>query len=776
MTKRRGARLALAALLALSAGQALGSGGPEPQPIYIERRGGTPAELAALYAGRPGVVLTGAKEPMLFLEWRLLHRLSVGPTAGAALAPLCCDWPGDTAPKHGVDAWIDARGLVPAGAGGPSWVASERAGPNYTSIPNCFPDAFEKAAATLRDRVAHYGATSPAVIAWLQTQDAVFNACANPTAALPAPLANAPAWLAADRAYQEAAFALYNQRNVDAASLFAAIARDRASPWQPLGLYLGVRAMQREALGHPTPDNFARARAAIATLASAPAGTFGKGEVTGMTRSLAYRDQPAALLNELDHELAGRALPGSIDFSLTDYLNLARRAPQKPDAADWILTLGATEEQRAAASAHARDRWAASHDNAWLIAALSFTNPGDPAAAQLAADAGRVAPADPAFLTAQYHLVRLTIGGADPAAMRTRLDGLLARTDLTLSERNLFLAARTQVAADLAEFARLALRRAYCPLTTAGACRPDAWESVNRLMAPAPAGGFWVGLGADARAIIDRLPLPERIALSHDATLPAQLRLDIALTSFPRAVQLQDTGAIEELARDLAIALPQMSADFRAILATPPGPDQRFAEYFVMAKIPGLRPDLVGYTRPVGTIAQFQGTWLDWLIAPRGATPLSPPHFPSAGQYLEDSGYYGDGASAYDDLTCLLHCGPGTFPLHLPAFAAALQRGATAERAAFLVTPDPDLNIGPDGTPLPIPPVPPGTLSLWNEALAWAEAHSNDPRSPETCYWLIHIARWGANHDHLGRRAFRLLHARWPRTEWARRSPVYYDD
>jgi hypothetical protein len=768
-------RAGLAFMIFMVAGQALGSGGPPPTPTYVERRGGTAAELALLYAGRPGVVMAGAKAPMLFLEWRLLHRLPVGAEAGAALAPLCCDWPGDNAPKVGVDAWVDARGLVPAGADGPSWVASDRQGPDYTSIPNCFPDAFEKAAATLRDRVTRYSATSPAVIAWLHTQDAVFDACANPTAALPALPADAPAWLTADRAYQEAAFALYNMRNAEAASRFAAIARDRASPWQPLGLYLGVRAMQREALGHPTPDNFARARAAIATLASAPAGTFGKGEVTGMTRALAYRDQPAALLTELDHELAGRALDHAVAFSVTDYLNLARRAERKPDAADWILTLGAPQEQRAAAGAHARERWSTSHDYAWLIAALGFTDPGDPAAAALVADAGRVAPADPAWLSAQYQAIRLTISSADPAAMRARLDALLARTDLSLTEHNLFAAARTQVATDLGEFARLALRRPYCPLTTNGVCRPDSWETINELMAPAPGGApYWVGFGPDARAIIDRLPLPERIALSHDATLPAQLRLDLALTSFARAVQLQDVGAIEQLARDLALALPQMGADFRAILATPPGPDQRFAEFFVMAKIPGLRADLFDYTRPTGTVAQFQGQWVDWLIAPRGAVSATPPNFPRPAQYLEGGWYAGEEGTG--DLVCENLCGGGAFPLHLPPFAAALQPRAAAERAAFLTTPNPDLNIGPNGEPLPTAPPPPGTISIWNEALAWAEAHPRDPRSPETCYWLIHIARWGANHDHLGRRAFRVLRARWPASDWARRSPYFYDD
>src|SRR5204863_5793594 len=100
----------------------------------------------------------------------------------------------------------------------------------------------------------------------------------------------------------------------------------------------------------------------------------------------------------------------------------------------------------------------------------------------------------------------------------------------------------------------------------------------------------WVGLGADARAAIDLLPLTDRIALSRNTTLPTTLRLDIALTGFARAVQIQDDRGIDMLATDLAIFLPQMQQDMRAIAATPPGPAKSFAEYFAMAKIPGLRP------------------------------------------------------------------------------------------------------------------------------------------------------------------------------------------
>jgi hypothetical protein len=760
---RRGRAIATLSVLAgLAAAPALGSGGPEPEPLYIERHGGTAAELAQLHRGRLGVVMARAPAALLYLDWRLLHGLRIGERAGAALSAPCCDIAPAALPGDGVTGWLAARALVPGAPASPYYLSTERPGPDYSTIPNCFADAFDTAAATLRDRIARHGRDAPAVRFWLAAQDAVFDACASATAALPPAPADSPAWLTADRAYQEAAFALYNRRTAEAAGRFAAIARNPASPWRPMALYLGVRAFQREALANPSPAAFARARAVIAALAATPAGTYGRGEVVKMERALAYRDRPAALLAELDAELNRPEPAEDIDLGLTDYLRLAARAAAKPEAADWIETLRARD--RLPALAHARERWASGRDPAWLVAALSLVSPGDEAAAALAADAARIEAGEPGWASAQYHHIRLTLAGADPAATRARLDALLSRPDSTLSERNMFTAIRAQVAADLDDFARFALRRPYCAAIY-GECLSggDSWGGEGML---ARRGAEWVGLGPDARAILDRLPLAERIAFSRNPALPAELRLDVALTGFARAVQLQDERAIGTLAADLALLLPQLRRDWRAIAALPPGPARRFAEFYVMAKIPGLRTDLdrFGYTRPQGNEPDFQGHWVDWLIVPRGAAPAAPAvAAPALGRYAGDDYWQEE----EPDLTCLANCGAGAFPLHLPRFVAALQGRAAAERAHFIADSS-DL----EGAPRALPA---GTLSAWDEALSYARAHPRDPRSPELLYRLIRVARWGGNHDHLGRRAFRLLHARYAGSDWARRSPYYFD-
>lgn len=756
---RRPASLAgAAAIAALCAPPLLASGGPPLTPNYIDANGGSPGELSRLYAGRLPVIMPAAREGMLFMSWRLLHRLPVGEEAGKALSVACCNMP----PGGGPWDWLRARDAVLGPENGLYYIDTERRGPDYTSTPNCFPEAFDLAAATLNARVRRHGVKSPWVRTWLASQDGVFRACADASATLPALPADTPQWLRADRAYQEAAFALYHGRNREAAAKFAEIGGDSASPWRRYAAYLEARALHREAVALRDPASFAAARAALARLAATPAGTFGREEADKLTHALDYRERPGELLARLDAELARPSIGDDAGISLRDYLSLGKKAGARPGAADWILTIQADPLEKPAAFAHAREKWAATEDVAWLIAALSLADAGTAEAAPLVKDSGAVPRGHPGWPTVQYHLMRLTLAEADPADMRRRLGTILARPMLTRSERNLFSALRTQVARDRHDFIRFALRATDCPAAYPDCFTNPYWKAEPTLgWLP---GGRPVGFGADALAIVDRLPLDERMALAHGGALPRELRLDLALTNFARAVQLHRTAAVDRLARDLILLLPQMRRDWAAIRAARPGPAKLFATYFAMAKIPGLRTDLLRQTRPQGTIRQFQGHWADWRIAGAG-TNLPPAALPSFAYYRQgdwsDGGLDGNAA----DLACLGRCGLGSAPFRTPSFAGALEKEAAAERAWFLP------QSGPDGGE----DIPAGAVSVWEELLSHARAHPRDPRSPESLYWLIRIARWGPNPDHMGKRSFQLLHRRYPGSYWAKRSPYYYD-
>ena len=756
--RRVAAGLAIAAALST---RALGSGDPIPRPVYVFADPQDAGERATLGSGRLGVVKGATTDALLFLDWRRLNGLAVGRGAADALAGPCCG-----EPAGGQTKWLEVRRLVP-GAGQIYWIATERQGPNYTSVPTCFDDAFLTAAATLADRARKYGAAAPAVRAWVNAQDAVFAACSEPVAALPPPPADSPAWLRADRAYQEAALALYDGRAEEAARRFAALAGDPASPWRGYGLYLSARSLQHAAIDAPAPARFAAAHAALDELGRAPAGTFGRGELGRMRQVLAFHEEPDRLLARLDRDLAASVPMPDVAAAVRDYLTLADQHPAKPEAADWVRTVQAKD--RAVGLAHALARWRAGGHSAWLVAALVLAEPADGDAAALADAAGRVAAADPAWLTARYHRLRLLMPTAARAAIRSEADAVLARPDLIRSDRNAFEAVRAQAASSLADFAAHALRDPYC---VAGnpACT-DAGPTGDGLIGRLSSGGF-AGLGPDARAVIDRLPLGERIALVDVTDLPREVRLDVALTSYVRAVQLRDDRAVELLADRLVTLLPQVADDWRRIARAPAGPDKLFAETFVMLKIPSLRADLANYARPTGAVREFAGYWVDLLLPPPGGRPPPRPFAPTSA-YLP-AGYW-DGNDVLDpaqeraDLTCLGKCGGTAFPLHLPAFAEALIPRAQEERRSFLVAPRRF-----DETGHPVRVSEPGT-SLWVSGLEYVAAHPRDPRAPEALYRLIRVARWGGNHDGFGRRAFLLLHRRYPRSVWTRLSPYYYD-
>jgi hypothetical protein len=403
-------------------------------------------------------------------------------------------------------------------------------------------------------------------------------------------------------------------------------------------------------------------------------------------------------------------------------------------------------------------------------------NPGETEAPALSAAAEAVEATYPGWLTLQHHLIRLSWTSRSAADTRAQLDHLLSRADLSTSDRNLFLGARSQVAASLDDFLAHALRQRVCSGDGAARCARDDWSTDSY-----QSGGVFdgegsdgtVGLGDEARAVLDRLPLAQRISAAADPRLPPRLRLDLDLTNFARAVDLQDAAAIDAVSNRLEALLPLMATDFAAIRKARPGPDKRFAEFFVLAKIPGLRTDLVEYTRPEGrTVSEFQGYWTDWIVFAK-AHPLAASAAPEPSLYQRD----GQGAEegwpdAQTDLTCLGECEAGAQPLRLPDFVAKVQSAATVERGYFLRTPQSYYDAGKTNPPLDLPK---GAVSAWEEMLAYVMAHPKDSRTPEALYWLVHVGHFGGSHAHSGRRAFKLLKARYAASDWAAKTKYYYD-
>ena len=765
-------------------GPAEACGPPPDGPSYIDAFGGQTADLNAFYDGRVGVVMAQSPRAQLFMAWRLLHGLPVGQAAGAGLSIPCCN-SADPDTWDQSQTWTTARATVPGVVALTQFIQPDRPIANDATVPNCFGGAFANAAATLQDRIKTYGAASPWVKAWVDGQDAVFNGCSTSGVAMPALDPAAPGWLKADHAYQAAALALYQGDNAGAAADFAAIGRDAGSPWRPMALYLTARALLRQALATKTAAAFADAHRAIAALAAAPAGTFAQDQAASMTMIVNEREAPAKVAAALNAELGGPSLRQDAAVDFRDYVDLNHKTAQPPQILDWIATMKAEthgappldpDAQGAAIAAsqnhvvayclaHAQAQWVATHDPAWLIAAMSLASPSDAAAPALVKAAAAVPATSPATVSLTYNTVRLTLASAPQGQTRAVLDAILARPDLAVSDRNLFTAERMQVAESPAVFARLALRPRVCADDTgADGCVRGQFNDAQEPSNIYDAAGK-VGLGPDARALIDRLPLAERAALVSDPTVPTTLRLDIALTSWTRAVLMQDDNQIDALALKLQTLMPLLATDWARVAKTPAGPDKRFAEFFIFAQVPGMATDLESYTRPVGKIADFQGAWYDWMILPAGSTkgdsapPCLDAYTPNGG--CDNTPETSDASAwATSDVVCLTYCGHGAFPLRRPDFAAAVVDRAALERKAMAQPYQDGDTLG---------------ASVWEEVLTYASAHPADTRSPEALYWLVHITRYGHSHNHLSHKAFDILHQRYPNSTWAKETKYYYD-
>ncbi len=798
---------ALALALAMASAPAWASTDGPPNDWSLNELGGSAADRQMLYAGTPGVLMPASPASLLFIGWRRLHGQTVGTPAGEALAIPCCGGP--LGPMDGMFAWLEARKMVPGAASLGRSIDTERPGPDYTSAPNCMTDAFRTASRTLQDRVQSYGAASPDVGFWLAAQDAVFLACSKPVAALPALPDAAPAWLQADYRYQSAALAFYDADYPAAADAFAAIAGDAGSPWHDIAPYLRVRALLRRALASKATADFAAAQAMAAAI---PAGAPLHGAAGQLGDMAQLHGDPAAAGSRLAALLAEPALTDAAAIQFKDLQSL-RAGPDTPEMLDWIATFKtgasappdspdphgtvldqarAAEGRRVAALAHARDRYAAAHDPAWLLAVLALSQPDDPASAPALTDASALDPSSPAYLTARYHRIRLTIATADAAATRAGLDTILARTDLTGTTRNLFLAERMLVAADLGDMARTALRARICAQAADG-CKAQDWGYYSRGpgLFDAEGDAATKGLGDDARYLVDRMALANRLALGRDPALPAPIRLDLALTSFARAVLVHDEASVDALCPQLQALLPAMAAEFAAIPASRGGADRQFAEYLVFAKIPGLRTDLVDYTRPTGTVANFNGSWPNWVVLSRPDPDIVPP-----APILYDNATYqivdvpagtdlGDGHVRIPDVVCKGLCGAGGFVPRPMAFLSATAVRATQERRLLpppgeyadpaKFSPDRrDAFPGRDAAAKPAV-LPPGATYVWEFILDYAAHHPQDPRVPEALHWMIHVGHYGQGHDHSGKRAFLLLKSRYPASRWAKENPFYYD-
>jgi TolA-binding protein len=206
--------------------------------------------------------------------------------------------------------------------------------------------------------------------------------------------------------------------------------------------------------------------------------------------------------------------------------------------------------------------------------------------------------------------------------------------------------------------------------------------------------------------------------LDQDSTLVLNRDIPLALLKQASTSALLPDSARERL-KDVAWVRTLLLSDSPA-----------FAEVFALLNAPGMRPYVdSGYGRNTGEVAKIDPYHDNWWCS------SSAINLPNNSVLLEAP------------------------PTGAPFLSAADRDQAAAEWKKLL-----SVATAPDW--------------LGAQTLAFAQAHPQDPRVPEALYLAVRATRYGCTGKATGdfsHRAFDLLHRRYPNTEWAKKTPYWFD-
>ncbi|HEX4036462.1 MAG TPA: hypothetical protein VHX37_00260 [Acidobacteriaceae bacterium] len=756
--------------------------GPDFEPdVFI--RASAPDNLAAFAQGKLGLLGAGYDSTVYAVAHRYLNGGRLSPAEQTAFLgkmepPTVQDWSHLTPAEVEQAQKAQEAAALAAGASG-QWLAAREpygttAAPNARQLApsgdaalyyepqylDCPDAAFRTATLTLAKRAGAWGGRSPWLADWIHAQDAVFANCGNgkvdpfppPDAPKPAPPepvmpgavpGNAPALLRQDRAYQTAAAEFYAMQFDAAAQHFNAIAKDAGSPWSRWGTYLAARALVRKAFAtgkvtNPYGGDLAsfdmatmqQAQTMLEGLLSHPEPS--REAVTAELNFVRLRTEPEKRVNEICAALAGPGPDTNFRQDLDDLtFALEKQLPVK-NPAPLYAWIEAWRGKPARGSAPAV--WQQTHALPWLVLAIAQAGPKDADVPQLLAAAKAVAPATPAYQTVFYHRVRLLIETGEKDQARTLLEAALperiaGKPDSFL---NGLLAERMAVARSFDEFLTYAPRTILSgDLLTADTAplwpctRHPAWLTE---LGHCPTKGQPPGFDVDSVAVLnEQTPLALWVRAAESPDLPPNLHQYVVLAGWTRAVVLEDAATAATLARLLPPAVEKTA-----------GTGVGYAAELAILENPGLRPYVETGASRLGDpnmLDDFRDNWwsTNWESRYQSASPLGK---------VDASGF----------LT-----------------AAQIAAGAAeAQRVQKISN---------------------GAAAIGQRVVDYAKTHANDTSVPEALALVVRATHyeaqdWSGNQDAMkaqqaavtavGKAAFTLLHARYPQSEWASKTPYYY--
>ena len=379
------------------------------------------------------------------------------------------------------------------------------------------------------------------------------------------------------------------------------------------------------------------------------------------------------------------------------------------------------------------EKWERTSSTPWLVSALAGMTADHPRAPELIQRGRATDVNSPGYASISYHATRLLLESGARDEARAELDRLLALEPIhsDISSLNLFLSLRMRLAQDLDEFLKYAQR---VPVAMgwsmeSGENLSDWREVLNEDSDGRPF------LGDDAVGVLyQKMPLKLLAEAVSNRILAPHLRRRVALAAWSRAALIGRHELGNALIPTLAELAPELDSHLAEYAGARTDEARALAAAALMLKFPGVSPYVrsgVGRKTPLGEIDNFRENW--WC-------QLGP------GQPL----------IVYTDLW---FTGPERPAPEFPAFLTEQQKQAARSEAETLFG------------------IPTGPNYLGEQVVKWARNHRDDPRVPEALHRVVKSTRFGCTDPETGgysQQAFRLLHRRYPDSEWAAKTKYWY--
>lgn len=640
------------------------------------------------------------------------------------------------------ESWIKLRATVP-GVSKIETIDTERPVSkenSYETYCNAQTSAFETAAKSLKMMIDKYGIGSAQVKEWVKAQDEVFSNCGSPrysdkipTSTIPAPLPDtADANLKRERAYQIAAANFYAQ-NFDAAlKQFESIASDADSRWKETAGYLAVRTMIRQATLAKEMNKKLLETAAqkIKQLITNPTYATLKEDLSELSNFVAVRISPDTHLERLAAEKLDKANLEELTKTLDNYLDPDNSATavtygsvsanlKKNEMIDWVLSFQSTDE---ASTKHAIDQWKKTKSTAWLVAAITGIDSEDHNAGALLA-AAKADKSPYAKWTLFYHINRLESDSGKTKEVKASLDKVFNAppADLPLGSLNYLKLLRLPVVSTLDEFLRFGIRK---PLAICSdGMMPEVPDEKVELEGKSISKPEFA---PDAGSVLNtKLPLSVLRQVVLNKQLPADLRNNVAWTSWVRAVLIGDDAEAKQLA---ILAQPFNKAKsklFASYLSAATPEERKFAAALLMLHFSSAEPNTTIGQQNEDDYGDASGWW--W-----GNNPV---YKPSSMNEEEE-------AEPFD-----------------PLFLTQAQKAQAAQQMAKLAK--------VEGAPNYFAKI----------VLAYAQKHPADPRVPEALHYAVKSTRYGVTDDNttkFSKQMFQILHSKYKGNTWTKQTPYWY--